>query len=87
MITKCCMKTSRDLIQQETVKFQSFRVSSIPWACLTAAAASAIQVRPWKDHFKSDLISVQDLRLKNDLRSDQNHIFWKNDLDIRSLSR
>jgi hypothetical protein len=34
--------------------------------------------RSWKDHFKSD-------RLKNDLRSDQDHIFWKNDLGLRSF--
>jgi hypothetical protein len=32
--------------------------------------------RHWKDHFKSSLRSVL---LKNDLRSDQDHIFWKND--------
>jgi hypothetical protein len=43
--------------------------------------------RPWKDHFKSDLRSVQDLGLTNDLRSDQDHIYWKNYLDLRSLSR
>jgi hypothetical protein len=33
------------------------------------------KVRPWKDHFKSDLRSDQDHLLKKDLRSDQDHIF------------
>jgi hypothetical protein len=38
-------------------------------------------VRPWKDQFKSDLRSDQDLRLSNDLRSDQINFFCKHDLD------
>jgi hypothetical protein len=44
----------------------------------------AHQSRPWKDRFKSDLRSVQDLRLKNDLRSDQDqdHFSKKYDLDL-----
>jgi hypothetical protein len=46
-----------------------------------------VNTRPWKEHFKSDLRSVQDFRQKNDLRLDHDHIFWKNDLDLRSLSR
>jgi hypothetical protein len=33
-------------------------------------------IRPWKDHFKSDLRSDQDHLLKKDLRSDQDHIFF-----------
>jgi hypothetical protein len=39
-------------------------------------------IRPWKDHFKSDLRSDQDHLLKKDLKSDQDHIFLKNDLDL-----
>jgi hypothetical protein len=31
--------------------------------------------RHWKDHFKSDLRSDQDHRLKKDLRSDQDQFF------------
>jgi hypothetical protein len=42
-----------------------------------------ITIRPWKDHFKSDLRSDQDHLLKKDLRSDQDHIFLKNDLDLK----
>jgi hypothetical protein len=30
-------------------------------------------LRHWKDHFKNDLRSDQDHRLKIDLRSDQDH--------------
>jgi hypothetical protein len=35
------------------------------------------RIRPWKDHFKSNLRSDQDQDhlLKKDLRSDQDHIF------------
>jgi hypothetical protein len=33
--------------------------------------------RHWKDHFKNDLRSDQDHRLKIDLRSDQDHVFKK----------
>jgi hypothetical protein len=33
-------------------------------------------VRPWKDHFKSDLRSDQVHRQKNDLRSDQEDFFF-----------
>jgi hypothetical protein len=43
--------------------------------------------RHWKDHFKSDLISDQDHRLKKDLRSDQDQFFLKNDLDLKSRSK
>jgi hypothetical protein len=32
-------------------------------------------IRPWKDHFKSDLRSDQDHLHKKDLRSDKDHIF------------
>jgi hypothetical protein len=44
-------------------------------------------LRPWKDHFKSDLRSDQDHLLKKDLSSDQDHIFKKNDLDLKSRSK
>jgi hypothetical protein len=40
--------------------------------------------RHWIDHFKSDLRSDQDHRLKKDLRSDQDQFFLKNDLDLNS---
>jgi hypothetical protein len=43
--------------------------------------------RHWKDHFKSDLRSDQDHRLKKYLRSDQDQIFLKNDLDLKSRSK
>jgi hypothetical protein len=46
-----------------------------------------LPVRPWKDHFKSDLRSDQDHRQKNDLRSDQDHRFGKSDLDLRSFKK
>jgi hypothetical protein len=39
--------------------------------------------RHWKDHFKNDLRSDQDHRLKIDLRSDQDHVFLKKDQDHR----
>jgi D-mannonate dehydratase len=42
--------------------------------------------RHWKDHFKSDLRSDQDHRLKKDLRSDQDQ-FFLNDLDLKSRSK
>jgi hypothetical protein len=32
-------------------------------------------IRHWKDHFKNDLRSDQDHRLRIDLRSDQDHMF------------
>jgi hypothetical protein len=44
-------------------------------------------IRPWKDHFKSDLRSDQDHLLKKDLRSDQDHICLKSDLDLKSRSK
>jgi hypothetical protein len=46
-----------------------------------------ISPRHWKDHFKSDLRSDQDHRLKKYLRSDQDQIFLKNDLDLKSRSK
>jgi hypothetical protein len=46
-----------------------------------------VLVRHWKDHFKSELRSDQDHRLKKDLRSDQDQFFLKNDLDLKSRSK
>jgi hypothetical protein len=37
---------------------------------------SDVYSRPWKDHFKSDLRSDQVHRQKNDLRSDQEDLFF-----------
>jgi hypothetical protein len=56
--------------------------------CPKAQEPKCPRARPWKDHFKSDLRSDQDHRLKNDLRSDQeDHLFWKSDLDLRSFKK
>jgi hypothetical protein len=47
---------------------------SIYFCCSTLV--NPVLVRPWKDHFKSDLRSDQDHRQENDLRSDQeDHLF------------
>jgi hypothetical protein len=35
-----------------------------------------LRLRHWKDHFKSDLRSDQVHRQKNDLRSDQEDLFF-----------
>jgi hypothetical protein len=41
---------------------------------------AAARGRHWKDHFKNDLRSDQDHRLKIDLRSDQENVLKKNNL-------
>jgi hypothetical protein len=41
---------------------------------ITKGDINKVNIRPWKDHFKSDLRSDQDHRKKNDLRSDQDHL-------------
>jgi hypothetical protein len=38
------------------------------------SAPRFVNIRHWKDHFKNDLRSDQDHRLKIDLRSDQDHV-------------
>jgi hypothetical protein len=50
----------------------------VPYMCLTTASDGSYKVntRPWKDHFKSDLRSDQVHRQKNDLRSDQEDLFF-----------
>jgi hypothetical protein len=42
---------------------------------------AAARGRHWKDHFKNDLRSDQDHRLKIDLRSDQENVLKKKILD------
>jgi hypothetical protein len=53
-------------ISWKSKDFWKFQVTKIGTFALTWMEDKQL---PWKDHFKSDLRSVQDLRLKKDLRS------------------